>query len=160
MWIKTYILTIATVVLFSVFAESLMPDSKMKKHISLVAGLIILFAIAKPLISVNKFSLTDVFSDFSEDVDVSGEALSKKINNAQTMSVNSDFAKRLSSEISSKIENTMSIKCKVEVIIEENKVKLVKIHSLENSQIKKLVVDTYGLVCVFEGDGGQSAWDY
>ena len=52
MWIKSYVITIILVVLMSILTESLMPDTEMKKHISLVSGLVILFAIAKPIISI------------------------------------------------------------------------------------------------------------
>lgn len=154
MWFKTYILTIISVVLLSAIAESLMPETQMKKHISLVAGLIVLLAIAKPIVSIPKLSVDDIFFRLEDWTTVSSQEISKKITEAQYQTVDNTFGSALSDTITESINDSCNIKCRAEAVIDNGMVKYVRLNCMENSEIKNFVKQTYGLECVFEKDGG------
>ncbi len=154
MWIKGYILTIALVVLLSALAEALMPDSNMKKHISLVTGLIMLLAIAKPVISLPRFSLDDILFTLEDKVAVSGADISKSIVSAQLQAADTGFEEALSKAISNSIFDSLGIKCNVKAVAKEGSVSQIKLDCRESEEIREHIKQNYGLECVFERDGG------
>lgn len=154
MWIKSYIMTIVAVVLLSAVAEALMPETEMKKHISLVVGLLILFAIAKPIISISEFSTDNMFLKLDTEVSTSAKRISEKIENVQFEVVDTTFSDSLSQAIAKSINTNYGVKSNVEAVIKNGTVKNIKIDSEPNDDIRQFIRNTYGLECVFERDGG------
>lgn len=150
MWIKTYIMTIVTVVLLSAITEALMPETDMKKHLSLVVGLVVLFAMAKPLVSIPRFAVEDMIFRVEEDVSISSKSINKKIEDAQIVVVDNQFSKSLSDTISHSIYSSCAIKCNVEVLIDNGIIEGVIIDAHENEDIRKFVKKNYGLECTFK----------
>ena len=150
MWIKTYIMTIITVVLLSSITEALMPETDMKKHLSLVVGLVVLFAMAKPLISIPRFAVEDMIFRIEEDVSSSSKKINEKIEEAQINIVNNQFSRSLSETISKSVYSSCGIKCNVDVSINNGTIEKVFIDDYENDVIKNFIKNNYGLECTFQ----------
>lgn len=155
MWIKTYIMTIITVVLLSAITEALMPETDMKKHLSLVVGLVVLFAMAKPLISVPHFVVEDMIFRIEEDVSASSKKINKKIEESQINVIDNQFSKSLSETISHSIYSTCGIKCNVDVSINNGIIEKVVIDAEENENIRSFIKKNYGLECAFKRNDDQ-----
>ena len=153
MWIKSYVITIILVVLMSILTESLMPDTEMKKHISLVSGLVILFAIAKPIISI-----PDILSENSgfnfikneEFFDQDKNTLVEKVVNLRDDTVQSGFKNKLNDVVSKDLYSKFELSVKTEIVENENKIFL-KIYEEENDDVKNYIENTYGIRCFFTG---------
>lgn len=154
MWIKNYILTIISVVLLSTIIETLIPDTSMKKHISLVAGLIVLFAIAKPIVSIQRLPMEDVIFHLEDLSKSTSEELYNRISQSQNIIIDNTFSEALSGTISNAIKSTFGLECDTEAVVDNGTVKYVKFDCTENSKVEKFIKQTYGLECIFEKDGG------
>lgn len=154
MWIKNYILTIISVVLLSTIIETLMPDTSMKKHISLVAGLIVLFAIAKPIVSIHRLPMEDVIFRLDDLSKSTSKELYNRISQSQNVIIDNTFAGALSGTISNAIKSTFGIECNTKAVVDNGTVKYVKFNCKENSEVQKFIKQMYGLECIFEKDDG------
>lgn len=148
MWIKSYIFAIAVTVVFSAFAETLMPETEMKKHISLVIGIIILIVIARPVLSIPVFDAKII--DLSESVSTTSAEISEKLSDAQRKEIEIGFNQKLNNTIEKDIYNNFSVNCRVNIVSKDENIDYVYIEATENDDIRKLVEETYGLKCVFE----------
>ncbi len=152
MWIKNYIMTIISVVLISGISESLMPNTNMKKHISLVVGLIILFAIVKPIISIPNITIDNMLLRLEDDATVSSEMINKKIEKFQYEIIDNEFSSSVSNTISNAIYSYCGVKCKVKTLSNNGIIDSIIINAPENENIKEFVKNTYGLECKFKKD--------
>ncbi|MBE7030777.1 MAG: stage III sporulation protein AF [Ruminococcaceae bacterium] len=113
-FIREYIMSIIVVILFSVLLEMIMPGSSFKKYIKLVVGLLIMFAIIKPVIHIPSLKnmelpyLTSeqVFSEQSEQVHTSVEGIQDNL-------IKKHFSQSLSNEIQDAIYKKFSVTCQV-----------------------------------------------
>lgn len=151
MWIKTYILTIITVVIFSSMAENIMPDTNMKKHISLAVGILVLLAIAKPIVSISQFSFDNIILN-SDKVITTSEELSKKIYNEQSIDIQTSFENKTSEVITSDVNDFFKTKYNVDINVHDNRT-VAKINCEPNIEIEKYIEDKYGFKCVFNKGG-------
>lgn len=151
MWIKSYISAIAVTVIFSAFAESLMPETEMKKHISLVVGIIILIVISKPVLSIPVFN--ENILDFAESASIASVEISERLNNTQSDEIRSVFIEKLDNNIEKDIYNKFSVKCNVNIAFKNQDIEYVYVETAENEGIRKHIEEIYGFKCVFEKDG-------
>lgn len=151
MWIKSYVSTIILVVLLSLIAESVMPDTAMKKHVSLISGLVILLAIARPIISIPSILVENTRFDFIDDSFILDESsLSEKIVNIRDSAVQSGFKSTLNDLISQDLYKNFRLKVKTE-IFENGEDVYLKIYDKEISDVRKHIENTYGIRCIFTG---------
>lgn len=153
MWIKEYVLTIAVTVLFSVLAESVMPETKMKKHISLVAGVIILLVIARPVLSVAE-NFERFFSAEGEDAEItSSPEIGSRLENAYSSEIQADFFEKTGEAIGKDIENSLYVKCRIRLEQKPDGALCVYADTTRNESIEKLIRDRYGFECYFAKGG-------
>ena len=152
MWIKNYILTIVAIILISVIAESLMPETKTKKHISLVAGLMIIFAIAKPILSVPRLNFENIEDFLNEEGISSSQEISTKIAEARVKEVDNVFKTALCESISENLYKNFGEKYDVEAVVLEGTVEYIQLGCVTDEQIESYIKDTYGVKCVFVGE--------
>ena len=151
MWIKTYILTIIVVVLLSHLADSLMPDNNMKKHISLVCGLIVLLTIAKPFVALPK-TLTTNFDLSDSRGSLSSIELSEKLICDMESTIDSEFCTNLNKTINDDLQNRYNRSFKTKTI-KADKTFYLKIYEKEDIGVKNYIETTYGIMCEFTEGG-------
>lgn len=154
MGIKSYILTIVSTVLFSALTESLMPDGKMKKHISLVVGLVILVAITKPLLNIQKFLVEDITYKLEISVDETSSLINEKIMNAQYKAIDDTFEKSLSASLENSVLKSLGTEREIEAEAHNGQITKIVVHGGIDDQVKKHIKQNFGLDCEFTDDGG------
>lgn len=147
--IKSYILTIAATVLFCAIAESLMPDGNIKKHISLVVGLVILYAIANPLIDIPKFLIDGIKIELSESSDMSSEKINSEIEKTSFEIIDNSFSEALENAIENSIENNFGVKKSVNVKSQNGEIVSTIIQGERNQNIESFIRQNFGLNCAF-----------
>ncbi len=151
MWIKQYILTITSVVVFSAMAEALMPENTMKKHISLVAGLLVLLAISKPIINMTKLKPIDLNLNF--DIESESGDILNKLERTQSNEIENTFEASLSSSIEKELSDKFGVSLKVNVVKSKDNTVEIKLYGAENEQLRKHIKYVYGLESTFEKGG-------
>lgn len=154
MGIKSYILTIVSTVLFSSLTESLMPDGKMKKHISLVVGLVIMVAITKPLLNIQKFLVEDITYKLEISAGETSSLINEKITNAQYKAIDDTFEKSLSDSLESSVLKSLGIEKEIEAEAHNGQITRIVVHGEESEQVKMYIKQNFGLDCEFTDDGG------
>ena len=152
MWIKSYILTIVTIVIFLSVVESIMPDTDMKKHISLVAGLIVLLTIARPVISITKISYNDLVLNTDVALQASNN-LNKKIDSHHAGMAKKDFAYKTSQIITQSINTHFNTSYIAQAVIYNDSDIKIKLNCTANEAIRNYVKTNYGFDCIFEKGG-------
>lgn len=150
MWIKSYIITLVSVALLFAVFEILMPNTNMKKYISLIAGIVALFTIIKPVVSFPKHILEDISFELESNAEYTSSQISESITNSLSKEIDNNFQKSLSSAIELSVEQVCNIKCKATPHIEDGMVKYVYIDSQKNEAIEKHIKENFGLVCYFK----------
>lgn len=150
MWIKNYILTIIIAILFSSFVETLMPSSNMKKHISLISGIIMILVIIKPIIKLPEYMLSELSFRLEYNADNYSEALKEKLNASQEKIIIDDFETALVCRIQKDLK--MHFGKKYEIVISTNAqmVEGIILHGEKNDDIIAYIKSTYGIECVFD----------
>ena len=154
MEIKSYILTIVSTVILSALTESLMPDGKMKKHISLVVGLVILVAITKPIMNIRKYLVEDITYKLEIAVDETSSLINQKITNAQYKAIDSTFENSLSDSLESSVAKTLGVEREIEAEAHNGQITKILVHGMADNQIKTYIKQNFGLECEFTDDGG------
>lgn len=152
--IKSYILTIVSVVVFSVFAEAIMPEGTTKKQITLVVGVVILITISKPVLKITTdlSSYQNFSGNYSQSTSVVND-LGDRLESAVTGSIYTDFKIKLNRLIEEEIKNRFLISCSAEATIENGMISYMKIFTDENEEIKTYIERNFGIKCVFEKGG-------
>ena len=149
MWIKTYIMTIVSVILISVIAESLMPETNAKRHISLVAGLMIIFSIAKPIISLPKFNFESIENILSEEGIITSNEITEKISETQAKEINRNFKNALSESIAENLNKNFGSEYELEIVMSDTSIDCISLNCTADSKIKSYIENTYGIKCMF-----------
>ncbi len=152
--IKSYILTIVSVVVFSVFAEAIMPEGTTRKQITLVVGVVILITISKPVLkfTADLSSYKNFSGNSSQSTSVVND-LGDRLESAVAGSVYTDFKIKLSRRIEEEVKNRFLISCSADVTIENGMVSYVKIFTDENEEIKTYIERNFAIKCMFEKGG-------
>lgn len=70
-WLKSWIITISTTVIFITCVELILPNNKMKKYAKFVLGLILIVVILKPIISLfSKQDINNVINDADKYINI------------------------------------------------------------------------------------------
>lgn len=153
MQIKSYIVTIISVVLMSFVAEGIMPDGNMKKHITLVMGIVILIAVSKPVIDfTGGLFKNGIDLEFYRSDDVSYD-LTQKLENAVTEKVYNSFQTKLNNMAEEEIYSELGVNCKVETILDGNTVKYIRVHGKQSIAIENYIEKRFGIKCKFDEVG-------
>lgn len=147
--IKNYILTIAATVLFCAVAENLMPEGNIKKHISLVVGLVILLAIANPLIKVPKFLIEGIEIELDEKAETSSKIIKDDIEKTSIKIIDNSFSNALETSIENSIENNFGVKKSVSIKTENGEIVSTVIQGEKNQNIEHFIRQNFGLICTF-----------
>ena len=147
--IKNYILTIAATVLFCAIAENLMPDGNIKKHISLVVGLVILYAIANPLIDMPEFLIDGIKIELNESSDISSKKINSEIERTSFEIIDNSFSEALENAIENSIENNFGVKKSVNVNSQNGEIVSTVIQGERNQNIESFIRQNFGLNCTF-----------
>lgn len=153
MQVKSYIFTILSVVILSVVAEGIMPDGGMKKHISLVMGVIILITVSKPVIDLTGVMSRDGFNFESSIPETEKNTLTEKFESEIADSIYDGFQSRLNSMIETQIFNNFNLACKVKTIMKNGEIEYVEVSGKENPKIRDWVEKQFGIKCVFDEVG-------
>lgn len=154
MGIKSYILTIVSTVILSALTESLMPDSKMKKHISLVVGLVMVVAITKPILNIRKYLVEDITYKLEVAVDETSSMINEKITNAQYKAIDSTFEKSLSDSLENSVTKSLGLEKEIEAEAHNGQITKIVVHGEVDNQVKTHIKQNFGLDCEFTDDGG------
>lgn len=150
MWIKNYVLTLISIVIFSSFVEILMPSSNMKKHISLISGIVMIIAISKPIIKFPTHILSEMSFQLEYSQEESPANLSDKLAEVQNELIEDDFSNEIISAVQYDINTKFKKNYDIGVLIENGTVKCVILHGEEHEKIAKYIKQTYGFECMFK----------
>ncbi len=154
-FIREYALSIITVVLFSVLLEIMMPSSNFKKYIKLVAGLLVMFVLIRPVVKLPALEQTlEVFNISTEAFVSQSKAVQQQIAKAQEEQIGSRFTKSLEQKIQDDIYTAFGTSCTVQVIFDGKTVQSLKIKAPERTgEIQLFVKNNYGLEAQVEQGG-------
>ena len=126
-----------------------MPDGNIKKHISLVVGLVILYAIANPLIDIPKFLIDGIKIELIENSDMSSEKINSEIEKTSFEIIDHSFSEALENAIENSIENNFGVKKSVNVKSQNGEIVSTIIQGERNQNIESFIRQNFGLNCAF-----------
>lgn len=156
-FIREYALSIIAIVLFSVLLEIMMPSGNFKKYIKLVAGLLVMFVVIRPVVKLPALEETLSAFHISVESDLSqSEAVRDRVVMAQKTQVNKGFSAELERTIQAGITAAFGQSCTVSAAFDGETVTALSIAvSSRQEEIRQFVKANYGLEATVTtgGDG-------
>lgn len=150
MWIKNYILTLIILVLLTSFVEALMPNSSMKKHVSLMAGIVMILLIINPVIKLPDYLINKISFQLQYNQNTPDNNLSDKIVESHNELILSDFSINISGVIEKDISSQFDKLYKVDVLTQDNAITGVVLYGEEDVHIAEYIRKTYGFESTFK----------
>lgn len=146
-YIRAYALSIIAIVLFSVLLEIMMPSGNFKKYIKLVAGLLVMFVLIRPIVKLPALEQTlAAFHVSTETFMTQSEAVRDRLTHAQEEQIAGQFSDNLEQTIQEGILTAFQISCTVTAVFDGKTVTRLLIETPEKAaEIKQFVKSSYGL---------------
>ena len=146
-FIREYTLSIIAIVLFSVLLEIMMPSSNFKKYIKLVAGLLVMFVVIRPIVKLPALEETlTAFHISDASYGAQSMAVRDRVAAAQSAQVKETFSAQLQQSIQSAIAAAFGQSSTVSVIFDGERVTAVSITVSDHAEeIRQFVAANYGL---------------
>ncbi len=147
-YIKSYVLSIAGVMIASAVIEAIVPEKSFKKYIKTVLGLVILTTLAKPVLNFSDFdSILQKYSLYADyDLSVPETAFSEE--NTDTL-IKSEFEKNLCKTIENDIKKDLGKDCVINAQYSDGNIKNVTAvcSDTDFDEISEYILKKYDLNC-------------
>lgn len=109
-WMRSWITSIAGTVIFSTICEILLPDGNMKKYVRVILGMLLVFAVAKPLADFRSTDAPDLGLPVQKSQAYAAHIEMEEVQKAQVMNV---YSSNLQKKIKASVEQGCGISGKI-----------------------------------------------
>lgn len=103
-WLREWLQNIIVIVLLATFADLLLPNSNLQKYSKMVLGLLIVFTILTPILTVfDQFDMNQIIQEFNKELDEPSSNSKKGTESLQT-----DMQQNMQSKMITQVEQMMN----------------------------------------------------
>ncbi len=130
-WLREWIMQLAGIIVIGAVCDTLMADGDMKKYVKMVVGLVLVFAIIKPIV---RFSPDEPLLEIPQETQAKAVELKNRLDAKEREAVFGLYRSKLEKSVENYVYTRWSVSAKADVTIEEE-------NEAEFGNIKSIILE-------------------